>query len=566
VTGARLILFFAKVTKPGVLSVNLNTSAFQETFTTATIPFPSVGSVGGTDVAVTAANNKGYLVIPGLELVVQDWLNNPSTEFGINLSGDATLNVLLTAKEGSVGASAVLEIDVNPTGGSIVAGTISSSNEANLNSLRVTNSIELNGDVDAGGAVGGASLSSAGTLTVGGQTTFNAAVTIKNNKNLTIQGTGGIDVGGNVTANLFASSSMATDNLTAHVNANIQGTSTFGGKATFNGQSVFLGDMTLGSGKELGGGGSIDLGGTIQTTGDVRFGSSLAVGSGSFASRGQLDVRGKSGSIPSQPAGTVLSFIVLNSPFIGSSSNFDLSSGSGIFCDSDIIGGSINALSDERIKDIQGRSDSGADLAKVLQIEVTDYFYKDRFYRGNRPQKKLIAQQVEKIFPQAVSQHTDVVPDIYQAADSTDGWVSLATDLCVGDRVRLIGTKQKEDGVYEVTEVSESGFRTAFQPEGAKVFVYGREVKDFRTVDYEAVAMLNVSATQEIAKKLAAKDAEVNDLRAANAVLAAKVAALEARATARVDHDAELAARLARLEASLSERPAQVTTAALELK
>ncbi len=29
------------------------------------------------------------------------------------------------------------------------------------------------------------------------------------------------------------------------------------------------------------------------------------------------------------------------------------------------------------------------------------------------------------------------------------------------------------------------------------VFVYGREVNDFHTVDYEALSMLNVSATQE---------------------------------------------------------------------
>ncbi|MEN0050698.1 MAG: hypothetical protein AAF806_26770, partial [Bacteroidota bacterium] len=35
----------------------------------------------------------------------------------------------------------------------------------------------------------------------------------------------------------------------------------------------------------------------------------------------------------------------------------------------------------------------------------------------------------------------------------------------------------------------------------SKLFIYGRQVNDFHTVDYEAISMLNVSATQELAKE-----------------------------------------------------------------
>ena len=65
---------------------------------------------------------------------------------------------------------------------------------------------------------------------------------------------------------------------------------------------------------------------------------------------------------------------------------------------------------------------------------------------------------------------------------------------------------RKQEGIYAVLEVGEAAFRTAFQPATDKVFVFGREVNDFRTVDYEAIAMLNVSATQELARKLEAKE------------------------------------------------------------
>ena len=108
-------------------------------------------------------------------------------------------------------------------------------------------------------------------------------------------------------------------------------------------------------------------------------------------------------------------------------------------------------------------------------------------------------------------------------------------------------------------EVGEAAFRTAFQPAGDTLFVFGSEVKDFRTEDYEAIAMLNVSATQELARKLEAKEAELNNLRAANATLAEKLTALEAR-------DAAREARLTRLESALDERPARAATASLELK
>jgi hypothetical protein len=49
---------------------------------------------------------------------------------------------------------------------------------------------------------------------------------------------------------------------------------------------------------------------------------------------------------------------------------------------------------------------------------------------------------------------------------------------------------------------TEDRFSVDFNSFNGKVFVYGREVDDFRTVDYEAISMLNVSSTQELYKKI----------------------------------------------------------------
>lgn len=172
------------------------------------------------------------------------------------------------------------------------------------------------------------------------------------------------------------------------------------------------------------------------------------------------------------------------------------------FADNDAVAVRFAAFSDSRIKTIHRPSNGAEDLSKLLQIEITDYLHKDTIAKGSSPQKKVIAQQVEKVFPQAVSQHTDVVPDIFSKAECNEGWVLLKTDLKKGERVRLMGrNKQEVHEVLEIAEKNHSQFRTGFMPEGGQVFVYGREVNDFRSVDYDAISMLNVSATQQNQKR-----------------------------------------------------------------
>ena len=224
-----------------------------------------------------------------------------------------------------------------------------------------------------------------------------------------------------------------------------------------------------------------------------------------------------------------------------------------IYASDNIVAAGIGLFSDARIKNAIGRSDSTTDLGTLRKIEITDYTHKDVIGKGAARVKKVIAQQVENVFPEAVSLRTDVVPDIYKKADIKDGWVQLATDLKVGERVKLIG--ENNEGIHEVLEVRKDGFRTAALPASGQVFVFGREVNDFHIVDYTAISMLNVSATQELARKVEAKDAEIAKLSAENAALKQQLAANDAR-------DKDLEARFARLEAAATIIPAVLKTAA----
>ena len=156
---------------------------------------------------------------------------------------------------------------------------------------------------------------------------------------------------------------------------------------------------------------------------------------------------------------------------------------------------------------------------------------------------------MEQFYPLAVSKQTGVVPDVFEKAKINGAWISLACDLKKGDRVKLVtqvkGSTEEKEGIHEVLEVADGKFRTDFKSDG-EVFVYGREVKDFRNVDYDAIAMLNVSATQQLKRE---KDAEIQTLRDENAAQRREIDSLRSE-LATTAQSTEL--RLIALERSLS--------------
>ncbi len=168
----------------------------------------------------------------------------------------------------------------------------------------------------------------------------------------------------------------------------------------------------------------------------------------------------------------------------------------------------FNAHSDARIKTIEGQSDHQSDLETLSKIEITNYQYKDPVLHGNKAQKKVIGQQIAEVYPQAVSTNTSVVPDIMQPTEVKDGWVACKTNLQSGERVKIL-FEEGEDTIFEILEVTDSGFRITTDQSG-KVLVYGREVEDFHVVDYDALSMLNISATQQL-QKIIDKQQEVID-------------------------------------------------------
>jgi len=235
-----------------------------------------------------------------------------------------------------------------------------------------------------------------------------------------------------------------------------------------------------------------DIGnGDISTT----ITGNVGIGTGINPIRGKLEISGNQAC-----CGTTQGdfwYYIYNVPngqfqYYNGNSNFDIS----VYADGRFMGSGIHIFSDERIKDIVGLSNTKNDLSTLMSIEIADYKMKDKL-KGARPYKKVIAQQVKEVYPQAISLNTEVVPDIYTVANIHNGFVSLETNLKKGEKVRLIF--EDETSLFDVISADKDGFKVSTDKSG-KVFVYGREVDDFHSVDYESISMLNVSATQELYK------------------------------------------------------------------
>jgi hypothetical protein len=207
-------------------------------------------------------------------------------------------------------------------------------------------------------------------------------------------------------------------------------------------------------------------------------------------------------------------------------------SSASVYVSNAVLAAEFDAFSDARIKNITGVSDNWKDLETLNALRITDYTMKDKVKYGNKPFKKVIAQQVEKVYPQVVSKHTDFIPNVYQLAsmvekapngyrlhfDNNHNISSAAKKLrlLLSDKdgmqqFNIVAIPDDKDVIIEATDLKAD-----------KIFVYGEEVNDFRTVDYEGLTTLNISATQELSKQLKKQQAIIE-------LLEKRLLALEAK-------------------------------------
>ncbi|MFN8277049.1 MAG: tail fiber domain-containing protein [Chitinophagales bacterium] len=269
----------------------------------------------------------------------------------------------------------------------------------------------------------------------------------------------------------------------------------------------------------------------VYALGNAYFSSSMGIGTTSFTN-GKLSVSGFTSYNYGAFAFYARSGTSTNTGYNGGGNN-DVS----IWASNRVIGSEFNATSDRRIKKDLIKSDAACDLATLMELGVTDFKYVDVVSNGNNYKKGFIAQEVKKVFPEAVHTTTDFVPSIYEMSEklvvdddcNLHVFLNKNHELKKGDKVRLFCSDNEEKG-YEVADIaSEKEFVIANWPkEVESAFVYGKEVHDFHTVDYDRIYTLNVSATQELARKVLQLEKQNRELSTQNSEIRTDVDRLKA--------------------------------------
>jgi sugar lactone lactonase YvrE len=182
-----------------------------------------------------------------------------------------------------------------------------------------------------------------------------------------------------------------------------------------------------------------------------------------------------------------------------STGNYNVS----IYAVQDVVGGTFKAYSDERIKEnIQDVQDDDA-LQRLRLIQPKTYTYKDIVAKGNEPVYGFIAQQVRSVLPYSTSLIKDCIPDIYQLGDRVDDLVTLRNSTFSfnesSGNVRFI-QKNGAEKTIPVEYISSNQLRiknlSELDNNESEIFVYGREMEDFHTLNKDAIFTVNVAATQ----------------------------------------------------------------------
>jgi hypothetical protein len=178
-----------------------------------------------------------------------------------------------------------------------------------------------------------------------------------------------------------------------------------------------------------------------------------------------------------------------------------------------ITRGAWGAISDKRIKmNIEPVTNI---ISIIKQIEVVHYDYINR--NEGRDECSVIAQQLQQIFPNAISTQSDTIPNIIKYATHTrtdetitifvaiDNTVDTQKDIVVGSTLKIYVTgndhsEREEQSIIRSVDIANGiiviPVWKTYTPED-KLFVYGTKVHDFLVVDKPQLGIMALQGVKE---------------------------------------------------------------------
>jgi len=180
-------------------------------------------------------------------------------------------------------------------------------------------------------------------------------------------------------------------------------------------------------------------------------------------------------------------------------------------------------FSDYRIKNnIKDVNDLSC-LDQFMKLKTKNFNYIDTFDFGSKNTIGFIAQEVNDIIPDAVRITEEYIPNIYKNYSLISSNSILIDDdninkISIEDFIKLRINNQtfltkvidKKDNIIITEDIIDNN---------SNCFLYGTKVNDFHILDKTFLYTLNISATQELYKKVEEQKKEIDELKLAVAKL-----------------------------------------------
>jgi hypothetical protein len=183
--------------------------------------------------------------------------------------------------------------------------------------------------------------------------------------------------------------------------------------------------------------------------------------------------------------------------------------------------------SDSRIETDISNIDDDRALQQVNTLETKEYHYIDPVERNEMKTIGYIAQEVKQVCPNAVSIQTKSIPDEMRniTEPQWEGEVLTIPDLDLSANnvtgICKFYVRNGDDDAQVCKEIDcekdADGNKTnrfKFEESYTNVFLYGKEVNDFHTIDKNQIFALHHSAIQELSRKNDKLEAELAAIKA----------------------------------------------------
>ena len=198
--------------------------------------------------------------------------------------------------------------------------------------------------------------------------------------------------------------------------------------------------------------------------------------------------------------------------------------GYSIYASGKISASAFHAVSDKRVKQIVDLRNNEEDKLAIENLNIYDYKYIDSLRYGNKTKIGVMAQDLELISSDIIDESEKFIPNVF-AEYKLEGLnkvnVGEDLDIEVGD---LLQVQYKLNNNYKMIEKSvisyENGILELSECEQDEdfhaedyIFIYGKQINDFKSVNFEQLTALNTSALKGVIEENKSLKAELKAIK-----------------------------------------------------